>query len=131
MHIHDQHVHSSYSRDSQADIYKYAQKKGMFPILPAGQIMKIDENGNGSFRFFLEVLNYNEEEDSVITIPAGTYSCVQVELDASMDFQKIINDSWKDGTAKTIILNNVMLEKYSFENHPSELQKVEMDDFIW
>ena len=25
MHIHDQHVHSSYSRDSQADIYKYAQ----------------------------------------------------------------------------------------------------------
>ena len=26
MYIHDQHIHTSYSRDSQADIYEYAKK---------------------------------------------------------------------------------------------------------
>jgi len=29
-----------------SNIYKYAQKKGMFPILPAGQIMRIKEDGS-------------------------------------------------------------------------------------
>lgn len=114
-----------------SDIYKYAQKNGMFPILPAGQIMKIDQSGNHRFCFFLEVLNCDEEEGKVLKIPAGVYSCTRVELNPTIDFRKIINTCWKEDGEKTFILNNVMLEKYSFENHPSELQRVEFDDFIW
>ena len=113
-----------------SNIYKYAQKKGMFPILPAGQIMKIDENGEMRFCFFLEILNCDEAEEKVLTIPAGTYSCVQVELEPKLDFLKVIENNWKGTGSKTIIVNNVMLEKYSFETRPSELQKVEFDDFM-
>ena len=112
-------------------IYKYAQKKGMFPILPAGQIMKIKENGDMSFCFFLEILNCEEEEEKVLTIPAGEYSCTQVELKPTFDFMEVIKKKWTEKGAKTIILNNVMLEKYSFETRPSELQRVELDGFIW
>lgn len=114
-----------------SDIYKYAQKKGMFPILPAGQIMKVDSFGNRRFCFFLEILNCDEIEGNVLKIPAGVYSCTRVELNPTIDFRKIINTYWKEDEEKTFILNNVMLEKYSFENHPSELQRVEFHDFIW
>ena len=113
-----------------SNIYKYAQKKGMFPILPAGQIMKLDEDGQVRFCFFLEILNCDKMEEKVLTIPAGTYSCVQVELEPTLDFLKVIEESWKEEGAKTIILNNVMLEKYSFETRPSELQKVERIDLL-
>ena len=106
-------------------IYKYAQKRGMFPILPAGQIIQIDERGEMRFCFFLEILNCSEDEKRVFTIPAGTYSCMQMELEQTPDFLKVIKECWKEEGAKTIILNNVMLEKYSFETIPSELQKVE------
>ncbi len=114
-----------------SNIYKYAQKKGMFPILPAGQIMRIDKNGDQHFCFFLEVLNCEDTEEHVITIPSGTYSCVQMELDSTMDFLNVIKESWKDEEEKTVILNNVMLEKYSFETRPSELQRVEIESLLW
>lgn len=114
-----------------SEIYKYAQKKGMFPILPAGQIMKIEKNGTMRFCFFLEILNCDESEEKILTIPAGNYPCVQVELEPTLDFLKVIEESWKEDGAKTIIVNNVMLEKYSFETRPSELQKLEIGDMIW
>lgn len=108
-------------------IYKYAQKKGMFPILPAGQILKLDENGQVRFCFFLEILNCDEKEENVLVIPEGTYSCAKGEMEPTLDFLKVIKENWKDEGAKTIIVNNVMLEKYSFETRPSELQRVEFD----
>lgn len=107
-------------------IYRYAQKQGMFPILPAGQILEVDEDGNIRCRFFLEVLNC-EDEENVITIPGGEYSCLQIELDPTFDFMKAIKENWKDDRKKTFIISNVMLEKYSFESRPSELQRVEFD----
>ena len=114
-----------------SNIYKYAQKKGMFPILPAGQIMHLNGNGEMRFCFFLEILNCDNDEEKILTIPAGTYPCVQVELEPSFDFMKVIEESWKEDGPKTIIVNNVMLEKYSFETRPSELQKVEFDKLMW
>ena len=112
-------------------IYRDAQKKGMFPILPAGQIVHVGKNKEIKFCFFLEILNSGTEEEHIITLPAGTSQCKQVELEPTTDLFGIINESWNDAGSKTIIVNNVMLEKYSFENRPSELQRVELDDFIW
>lgn len=114
-----------------SDMYKYAQKKGMFPILPAGQIIRIDEEGKLRFCFFLEVLNCECEEEKIHIIPAGTYPCVQVELEPNFDFINEIKAAWGKDGEKTIIVNNVMLEKYSFETRPSELQKVEFDGLMW
>jgi len=111
-------------------MYKYAQKKGMYPILPAGQIMRIEAGGTIRFRFFLEVLNCDETEEKIYIIPAGKYSCVQIELEPNLDFLKIIEDTWQGGETKTVIINNVMLEKYSFETRPSELQKVEFEGLV-
>lgn len=111
-------------------IYKYAQQKGMFPILPAGQILKIDETGQMKFCFFLEILNCDESEEKVLTIPAGVYSCVQVELGPNLDFMNVIQDNWNEESTKTFVVNNVMLEKYSFETRPSELQKVEFEGLV-
>lgn len=106
-------------------IYHYAQQKGMFPILPAGQILEIDESGKMRVCFFLEILNCKEDSEKIITIPAGEYSCLQTELQPSMEFLDAIKESWPEPGAKKIIINNVMLEKYSFETRPSELQLVE------
>lgn len=111
-------------------IYKYAQKRGMFPILPAGQIMEVEEDGTIRCRFFLEVLNCDAEEN-VITIPAGEYSCLQAELHPEFDFLKVVKENWNQISKQTFIVSNVMLEKYSFESRPSELQRVEFDISMW
>lgn len=108
-------------------IYNYAQKREMFPILPAGLILVYETDGTLRYRFFLEVLNVQGNEERILTIPAGEYSCVKIELEESFQFTKVIKDNWAESEKKTFVLNNIMLEKYSFETRPSELQKVEFD----
>lgn len=105
-------------------IYKYALKKEMFPVLPAGQILQIDEDGSMKFCFFLEILSMKEEDEKLRTLPAGEYSCMQIELEQGLDLLKLVNENWGGEGEKTIIVNNVMLEKYSFKTRPSELQMI-------
>ena len=107
------------------EIYKIAQENEFFPILPAGQIWEIDAVGKIRFRFFLEIINNQKEHSRIMTLPKGEYSCVQVDLLPEIDLKRIIADNWGEEGAKTIIVDNVMLEKYSFETKPSELQKIE------
>lgn len=106
-------------------IYKIAQKEGFFPVLPAGQIAEIEENGRLRICFFLEILNCEKEHPLVHTLPAGEYSCMQAELSPDMDLAKEIRKNWEVEGKTTIIINNITLEKYSFETRPSELQKLE------
>ena len=108
-----------------SEIYKVAQKKGYFPILPAGQIIKIDKEGNMSIQLFVEVLNCSGDDEGVRTLPAGQYSCFQMELDPEVDLAEVVQKRWPAEEELTIIVDNVMLEKYSFETRSSELRKLE------
>ena len=71
------------------------------------------------------------DDDKIYTLPAGRSQCMQLELEPTVDLLQMINECWSDIGAKTIVINNVMLEKYSFENRPSELQRIGADDIIW
>ena len=130
---------------SVSEIYKVAQKQELFPILPAGQLLQINKNGQMRYCFFLEILSKTTDNKQYETVfdksfsdkmmeqktmdfkvkilPKGTYSCIQAELGPTLDITKLINENWKEEKEKTIIVNNVMLEKYSFNTRPSELQK--------
>ncbi len=110
-----------------SEIYKIAQENDLFPVLPAGMIVELEETKEIKGRFFLEIMNYKKEHPNIVTFSKGSYSCLQVEWDKSMNFMKIINDNWGEGEKKTIIVGNIMLERYSFKNKSSELQKLEYE----
>ena len=42
-----------------------------------------------------------------------------------VDYEKIIRENWPDDEDITIVVDNVMLEKYSFKTRPSEMRKLE------
>lgn len=109
-----------------AEIYKMAQKKGYFPILPAGQILELTKDGKIDICFFLEVLNCSKDDDTIEVLPEGEYSCVQAELSPQVDIVELIRKNWKMEEKIQIIIHNVMLEKYAFETRPSELQRLEI-----
>lgn len=106
-------------------LYKIAQENNFFPVLPAGQILEVNKSGKMNVRFFLEVLNCEREHSMVETLVAGEYSCLQAELTPEMDIMNLIEKNWKNDNTVSIIIDNVMLEKYSFKTRPSELQKFE------
>ena len=116
-----------------SEIYKIAQKNDLYPILPAGQIIDLDESGKMTIRFFLEVLNCEEDDDinfsdksmKIETIPAGEYSCIRTELGPNIDLENLICSNWGKEEKITVIMDNVVAEKYSFGKSISEMQRLE------
>jgi len=108
-----------------SELYKIAQKNNFFPILPAGQILELDKDGKVSIRFFLEILNCEDEYQRVEVLPAGEYSCVQLVLDPETDLEKRVRENWNIQQDSRIIIDNIVLDKYSFGTKSSELQKLE------
>ncbi len=118
-----------------SELYKSAQQNDLFPVLPAGQILNFDEQGCLHVRFFLKVLNTSKGHPMIETLPTGKYTCLRISLPSDIDltennfsetdFVKIIQKNWKCNINTTFIIDNIMLEKYSFMNSPSELQKLE------
>ena len=108
-----------------SELYKIAQKNNFFPILPAGQILELDKAGKVSIRFFLEILNCEDEYPRVEVLPAGEYSCVQLVLEPETDLEKRVRENWNIKQDSRIIIDNIVLDKYSFGTKSSELQKLE------
>ena len=69
--------------------------------------------------------NFLNKKMKIETLEAGEYSCIQVELKPDVDIEKIIRENWPNEENITIVVDNVMFEKYSFETRPSELRKLE------
>lgn len=105
------------------ELYKMAQKADLFPILPAGQIVDIEADGTIRLRCYLEIVNRSAEHESILAFPAGAYECMQVDLDPSLELIQTIRDNWNQEEKITVIVDNVTLDKFSFETRRSELQR--------
>ncbi len=109
-----------------ASLYKYAMKNDLIPMLPAGRIIKASSNGKVIHRFFLEILNTNLQNDITI-IPQGEYDCLQTTLSHKEIFDFVKNQINMQN--KEVIVDNIRLEKYSFNTKPSELQILQTNEF--
>lgn len=103
-----------------ASLYKYAMKKEFLPMLPAGRIIKTSSNGKIIHQFFLETLNTNLPNNDITIIPQGEYDCLQIILSHKEIFEFVRNQINMQN--KEVIVDNIRLEKYSFDTKPSELQ---------
>lgn len=109
-----------------ARIYKAAQKEELFPILPAGQLFQMNTNGDICYRLFLQILAPEKQNSHIMELPSGNYSCMRMDLTASTNLLPMIKDCLEQATATvkdpTVIIDNIILDKYSYGSRPSELQ---------
>ena len=105
------------------ELYKMAQKAELFPILPAGQIIEISKKGAIRLRCYLEIVNRTTEHERAFSFPEGEYECMQVDLNPNRELIETIKKNWKQEEAITIIVDNITLDKFSFETRRSELQR--------
>ncbi len=103
-----------------AILYKYAMKNEYLPMLPAGKIIKTNSNGKIIHQLFIEILNTNLPNNDITIIPQGEYECLQTTLSRKEIFEFVRNQINMQN--KEVIVDNIRLEKYSFDTKPSELQ---------
>lgn len=105
-----------------AKIYIIAEKEELYPILPAGMIVDTDSSGKIQYRFFLEIVSKENHHPQIKIVPKGDYICRQLQDHPDIDvFDEIAHNYNLQGKAK-IIVDNISLEKFSFETRPTEIQ---------
>lgn len=98
------------------------RKKNWQPVLPAGQCIKYAENQMPYITIFFEIMSCTHKEANVFDIPSGNYTCVSFNYVENIDLNTLINFSFGTESKRIFIIDNVMLDKYSFGSRPSELQ---------
>lgn len=106
-----------------ADKYNMAQENELFPILPAGKLVEISALGEIKYRFFLEIVNDEKQHPEIEILPKGEYMCRQINYEYNMDIFKPFGEEMNlDEEGNVIIIDNIRLEKFSYETRPSEIQ---------
>lgn len=109
-------------------LYRSAQEKKLFPILPAGQLVQMDENGTVYFRLFLQLMEQETPHPSAILLPGGSYSCIQLNLNTSeasaQRLEQVIQQELFRSTGDLLIIDNIFLDKYSFGSRLTEIQRL-------
>lgn len=109
-------------------LYRIAQEKQLFPILPAGQLVEQKPDGTIRFRLFLQIMEQETPHPAAMLLPAGSYSCIQLDLNTSETSARLLEQTMEkeltESHAEFLIIDNVALEKYSFGSRLTEIQRL-------
>lgn len=92
-------------------LYNYAQSRKFSPVFPAGLL--INQSGEKTkTKIFFEIVRKNIEDKDVVIIPAGEFSCRQVNLTPEIDLQELVKLVYGNDLRDDIIISNMLLEKF-------------------
>ena len=108
-------------------LYEKAQSEGLSPIFPAELMLSYEKSGT---RLFLlsEIVKAGDdihENGKILKVPYGEFACIQAELRPLENLEDIIEKNFAGMSERTVIVTNLMLEKYNIANRKSEIQVTE------
>lgn len=104
-----------------ADLHIQAQKENLSPIFPAGLLLQYQQH---SIRCFLlsEIVNRQITNNHILEISQIEFTCLQKELHPISNLLDTVDSHFGGMEDKTVIVTNLMIDKYSVANRKSELQ---------
>ena len=107
---------------TSAKLYAYAQEKKVSPVFPAGLLIK--KTGDKlNVKVFLEIMDKTANDPLAEVLPGGTFLCHKIDMTPNMDLPKTIENAYNGESFNSIILANILLDKFQIGTKKSELQK--------
>ncbi len=107
---------------TSAVLYEYAQGRQLAPVFPAGLIVETDY-GRIKAKIFFEIMANDQADASIERISAGTFLCRQIDLSVDVKISDAIKTVYGNSEKATIVVSNMLLDKYQIGTKKSELQK--------
>ncbi|MCD7865589.1 MAG: Arm DNA-binding domain-containing protein [Clostridiales bacterium] len=105
------------------NLFEYAQNKDFSVTLPTGFMFSVDGDAVRQFVYY-EVINPAKEDEKIISIPKGKYSCRQVEFDPKQEYLQIsyIKSHYSNAEHRLIIISNLMRDRLPANSRYNEIQ---------
>lgn len=107
------------------EAFQYAQEKNMCPVFPAGIILHYEKEPMEA-AFYLQVLHPDKQDERIICLPKGNYSCLQAELNLRTDIKQIIARRFGKNEKRMFIVANILQRKMHFDSRHSEIQTLSL-----
>lgn len=111
-------------RSMFTNLFEYAQSHHMTPISPSGRLFRY-QNGRVSSWLFLEVLTVpppEKESGHILRVPASIFTCVRKNMLDNKDLLSFIEKEFGPLKNSTVIVTNVLSDKFRFDSMQSEVQ---------
>lgn len=113
--------HNPIQREKEGmNVFYRAQQAGMLPTFPAGILLRFQGTAVEYF-FFVQVLRPMEEEH-VLCIPQGVFSCLQVELSWNLDIPNLIKTVFGPQDDKLVLMNMILRDVQHVDSRYAEIQ---------
>ena len=103
------------------ELFHYAQERELAPVFPAGILIRLDEKPE-QFSFFFQVLHPSPDEERIIRVPAGTFSCMQADLTPDTRLLDLLAGHFPQKDGGPVLIANMLLNKLHFNSRHSEIQ---------
>lgn len=105
------------------NLFEYAQNKDFSVTLPTGFMFSVDGDAVRQFVYY-EVINPAKDDEKIISIPKGKYSCRQVEFDPKQEYLQIsyIKSHYSNAEHRLIIISNLMRGRLPANSRYNEIQ---------
>ncbi len=103
------------------ELFEYAESKGFPAILPTGFMFAFNKNKIRQFLFY-EILPAQIEDEKVIKIPAGAYSCLQIKFDPDMNYSAFLSQHFGTSSKRIAIVTNLIRDKLQINDRYNEIQ---------
>lgn len=102
-------------------LYFSAQADELSPIFPAGLLLQCAAN---DIRFFLfcEIADQETIHQDIVEIPGREFQCLQLSPPPANELPKLVKKHFGGRMDMTVIVTNMLTEKYSINSRYSEIQ---------
>ena len=102
-------------------LFYYAQERRMSPVFPSGILIHYKTKPT-SFSLFFQILHPIAQDHHIIHVPKSTFSCMQADLTSNTNILELLNEKFLIDNNKTIIISNMVMNKFCFSSRHSEIQ---------
>lgn len=105
-----------------AQLYAQAQEKNLSPILPMGQLFQTINGEPRHYLFFEIAAEHFDEDARIMRLQKTECICHQVNLSPDTDLIALIKNTFEFSPNMTIVVSNMLFDKFCFKDSPCELQ---------
>ncbi|MCD8375660.1 MAG: MerR family DNA-binding transcriptional regulator, partial [Oscillospiraceae bacterium] len=105
-------------------LFDYAESRGLSTILPTGFMFIFDASAMRQYLFY-EILPPTVEDEKIMKIPGGVYTCLQLEFRPDVNYDQFLPQRFGAAEKRIAIVSNLIRDRLHIDSRYNEIQVID------
>ncbi|MCD8331795.1 MAG: MerR family DNA-binding transcriptional regulator [Oscillospiraceae bacterium] len=105
-------------------LFDYAESRGLSTILPTGFMFVFNASVMRQYLFY-EILPPTVEDEKIMKIPGGVYTCLQLEFRPDVNYDQFLPQYFGAAEQRIAIVSNLIRDRLHIDSRYNEIQVID------